>query len=356
MSLIRIILINLLVLIFLLVVSEVGIRLAWTFKSCFSSNCDYSRLLAFKVRNIPESWSIGLSQYDKQLGYVPHANFSSIVDAPGYGWNSVSVNIDERSFRKNDLLISAVTPKVLAVGDSFTFGDQVSDFDTWPACLQKKFGQGVVNAGVFGYGAAQALKRAKYELLTNSYDLLIFSILVAEDFDRDRLDYRNGFPRPAVIKDNGVITWAPVPDVNRSGSKFLPASRSKFAFFYQNSILIAGIWDRAFPTYDWSGNNLYSVHPKAAGEEEIIEWTLTEFSKLNKVKKILVLQYGENLDDKHALRNRDSVIKLSKLLDIKVVDTYEALRAYDPQLLWYGHHTPFGNEVVCDLIKGAISR
>lgn len=337
-------------------VGEVGIRVAWTFKSCFSSTCDYSRLLAFKVRNIPDSWSIGLTQYDKQLGYVPHANFSSIVNAPAYGWNSVSVNIDERSFRKNNFLNSALTPKVLAVGDSFTFGDQVSDLDTWPACLQKKMGYGVVNAGVFGYGAAQALKRAKYELLTNSYDFIIFSILVADDFDRDRFDYRFGFPSPALIKDKGSITWAQVPDANKSGSKFLPASRSKFAIFYQNSILFAGIWDRVFPVYDWSRNNLYSVHPKAADEEEIIEWTLTEFSKINNVKKILVLQYSEHLEDKRALRYRDIVINFSKFLDIKVVDTYEVLRAYDPLLLWYGLHTPFGNEVVCDLIKEAISK
>ena len=352
MSLIRVLLSNLIVLFFLLMVSEFGVRVVWTFKSCYSSACDFSFLKNLKVRDIQIGPDFGLSEFHSQLGYVPRANFSAIVNAPG--WNSVNVNIDERGFRKNDLLMLGMTPKILAVGDSFTFGYQVSDMHTWPACLQKKMGLSVINAGVFGYGAAQALKRAKYELSLNPYDLVIFSILVEDDFDRDRLEYNNGFPRPALIKENSNMIWAPVPDFNRKGTKYSPASPSIFSTLYINSLLFAAISDRVFPFYDHSGSNLSSVHSKAAEVEEIIEWTLTEFSKLSNVKKVLVLQYSADLISKKMLMRRDSALRLSKTLDLEIVDTYQALKTYDSKLLWSGHHTPMGNEVVCNLIKEAL--
>lgn len=46
------------------------------------------------------------------------------------------------------------------------------------------------------------------------------------------------------------------------------------------------------PAYDWSGRNINTVHLKAADVDEIIEWTLTEFSKLNKVKNFKYFSTG----------------------------------------------------------------
>lgn len=54
-----------------------------------------------------------------------------------------------------------VTKPILAVGDSYTFGDEVSDWETWPAQLQKLSGRRVINGGVFGYGIDQAFLRAR---------------------------------------------------------------------------------------------------------------------------------------------------------------------------------------------------
>jgi hypothetical protein len=66
------------------------------------------------------------------------------------------------------------------VGDSFTFGDQVSNHETWPACLERKTGTGVANAGVFGYGGAQSVLRARLETGRRTYGLVILSVLVEE--------------------------------------------------------------------------------------------------------------------------------------------------------------------------------
>ena len=43
----------------------------------------------------------------------------------------------------------------MAVGDSFTFGDEVNDGQTWPAQLQQLTGRRVINGGVSGYGFDQ---------------------------------------------------------------------------------------------------------------------------------------------------------------------------------------------------------
>ena len=50
---------------------------------------------------------------------------------------------------------------ILAVGDSFTFGDEVNDGQTWPAQLQLLTGRRVLNGGVSGYGFDQIVLRAE---------------------------------------------------------------------------------------------------------------------------------------------------------------------------------------------------
>jgi hypothetical protein len=135
----KIVVINLLVFSILIAFGEIFLRSAWTVRSCLRSNCDFSRVAGLKVRQIDRATGIGISRFDNLLGYVPREGFSSIVNAPG--------------------LVNA---------------------------------NGVDNGGMFGYGAAQALKRAK--LVERTYIDLVLSIFWIDDFRRDRLSYGNGFP------------------------------------------------------------------------------------------------------------------------------------------------------------------
>src|SRR6185312_14962905 len=50
---------------------------------------------------------------------------------------------------------------ILAVGDSFTFGAEVEDSQSWPAALERIVGTPVVNGGVGGYGSDQIVLRAE---------------------------------------------------------------------------------------------------------------------------------------------------------------------------------------------------
>jgi hypothetical protein len=113
------------------------------------------------------------------------------------------------------------------------------------------------------------------------------------------------------------------------------------------------------------------VHPNAVDENEIVDWTLRKFSKLEIKNKILLLQYErQGLDTTEVAERRKLILGIANELSVKVIDTYDVLRNAKekrPQLcngcrnpspltdeLWYldnsYHHTPLGNELVCSYL------
>ena len=77
--------------------------------------------------------------HDDRVGYVPRAGYS----APG-------LIIDSDGLRHTGE--QTADAPILAVGDSFTFGAEVNDGQTWPAQLKLLTGRRVLNGGVSGYG------------------------------------------------------------------------------------------------------------------------------------------------------------------------------------------------------------
>jgi hypothetical protein len=305
------------------------------------------------VRKIERATDIGLTRFDELLGYVPREGFSAIMnDARWYG-NRLTIRKD--GFRSNGSEPPPLPIDVLVVGDSFTFGEQVSDNETWPACLERKLGRGVDNGGMFGYGTAQALRRASLKLAEKSYTTLVLSTLVAPrdgNFERDRLNYRQGFPRPAVIHTKNGIGWSAVPDPNTPGTKSNP--REALYFVYERSEILAGMLDRFSPGYIYSvGDGLTTVHPNAVDENEIVDWTLRKFSKLEIKNKMLLLQYtGVDRDTTEVAERRKLILGIANELSLKVIDSYDVLRNGKENELWYPeqHHTPLGNELVCSYL------
>ncbi len=73
-----------------------------------------------------------------------------------YEQDGVAYTISADGTRGHGMAVSG--PLVLAYGDSFTFGDEVSDHETWPAHLQQlRPDLQVQNRGVNGYGHDQML-------------------------------------------------------------------------------------------------------------------------------------------------------------------------------------------------------
>ena len=90
------------------------------------------------------------NSFDKELGWVRKPNTTGIE----VGANSkIIYHIDSNGSRVN-LVGSKVT--IASFGDSYTFGRQVEDFQTWQVRLSEKLGEKVLNYGVGNYGADQA--------------------------------------------------------------------------------------------------------------------------------------------------------------------------------------------------------
>lgn len=349
-SLIKVVLVNLTILVIILLCGEFGYRLLEFARSC-KIKCNFSNLsiITSSQRN---KWSFGISRFSQVLGYEPNRDLNLVINAPG--WKDIKVSTDSNGFR-NSNLNPAAKFKILTVGDSFTFGDQVSDSDTWQSCLNKKFqNYGFVNAGVFGYGTHQALLRSQEILKDNQYKYVILQTLVGADFKRDQLDIRSGFVKPYLKKSNGNIVVSPPPPRSTPNTKYGPTETSLADYLLANIKLLAKIPQVS----DYHSNALHKVNGNitrrgigSATIEEIIEQTINS-STTQRAPFIWLLQYNSKVNQ-NTLNERKIIISKLKSKNIAFIDTFNVLhmsKMYSKDQLWSGHHTPLGNKIVCQEI------
>jgi hypothetical protein len=356
--------VNLVVFVVVLVASELAARLFWLSKSCLAGTCD-KRFLSFPPELDRAPFWINVSRYDAVLGYAPRENISVTMPDSVPAWHGATITTDAMGFRTNggspppDHL-----PLVLAAGDSFTFGDQVEDSQTWSACLEKGRRLRSLNTGVYGYGTAQSLLRIETSLERFALEpqLIILSTLVGGDFKRDRLDFMFSLPRVAVIKnESGELEFAPPPESDAAGSRLAgrrieaAISRRPFELLYETSWLIRWGIDRVAPDFTSPSDARFTrAHPNAADVLEIIDWTIARFAELD-TKKLFLLQYaGPPFVADPPERPERSAYIIERLEEhgIPYVDTYSAIfeGGRDLGRLYSGHHTPEGNQLVCETI------
>ena len=102
--------------------------------------------------------------------------------------------------------------RILIFGDSFTFGDEVSDTDTYPAQLQNMLPQAeVINFAVHGYGHDQMLILLREEGVRYNPDIIILGYIKADNF-RNTLNFKDySKPKFKLINNQLVLTNSPVP-------------------------------------------------------------------------------------------------------------------------------------------------
>jgi hypothetical protein len=154
--------------IFCVLVLEIGARVTWAYQNANLwgwgdqfRNFRYNRLLQSTLPII----------FDAELGWVPKPN----VQVRSWGTTETTVLAD--GTRSNGREIRDLADPILAVGDSFTFGAQVSDWETWPAQLENLSGRRVVNGGVDGYGVDQSFLRTRRLLSRYPISNVIFSFI-----------------------------------------------------------------------------------------------------------------------------------------------------------------------------------
>lgn len=102
--------------------------------------------------------------------------------------------------------------RVAVFGDSFTFGEEVSDHETYSAYLAEQFPQAeIMNFGVRGYGYDQMLLYLKEEGVRYRPDVVVLAFNKL-DLARDRLAFRDA-AKPRFVLANGQLQLenTPVP-------------------------------------------------------------------------------------------------------------------------------------------------
>jgi hypothetical protein len=352
------ILINLIVLCAFALLLELSYR-TWS----YFRNCDTGcHNIAFinKLDAFSHGTPYGFMAADPQFGYSPVDGTFAIHER---GWNGATVTIRNGVRVNPNFEPSAISNPILAVGDSFVFGDQVSDDQTWPAVLERKLNRRVVNGGVSGFGPVQAVLRAEQLVKVQTYSLIIFSILVLEGPRRDQWVNMGGTYRPAVIREAGRLRLTSLEESGKVLSeRFVCAHPWIPEFFFWSHVA-----ERFFARLGYDGSCTSIIHPKAAEVNDIIEFVVERLAALP-VDKVILLQYPNyafadlSLPARLGDRAIDQVHKIrdgASRHQIPVIDTYDGLRHTSFGEMYVHssapHHSKRGNEVVADVIARDIA-
>lgn len=102
---------------------------------------------------------------------------------------------------------------IVAVGDSFTVGSEVSDDESWPALLEEKLGRPIVNASGGGWGTDQIILSGERMLEIADPQLTIVSFLWQDLFRSEHQIYAGGHKPYFLIENGDLVRYNdPVPE------------------------------------------------------------------------------------------------------------------------------------------------
>jgi hypothetical protein len=290
---------------------------------------------------------------DATLGYVPR---------PNYG--AARINIDAEGFRRSPAMPDGDTTAdrgiILAVGDSFTFGEEVKDDETWPAHLQQLLGRRVLNAGVSGYGLDQIVLRTE-RIVPERHPSRIVVGFIADDVVRTEMRRRWSADKPwfDIENDALVLHGVAVPR---------PDPRSSLGFLERTlgySYLLDFIMSRLDLTDNWHSDHV-RVHPSGMGEKIscLLTRRLAALQRQSGARVLVVAQYDPYVwqDASFAAEQRRltrGVLDCSRQHGLDVLDTFDALAANggkNARSALYGewHMNDAGNRLTARLIAAAL--
>jgi len=171
-------------------------------------------------------------ELDPELGFVPAAGLSDYE----YEGAKVSTNSAHMRGAREYPLERTDAARVVVVGDSFTFGQCVSDDETFPAVMEATLpNTEVLNLGVMGYGQDQALLRMRRDGFRYRPDLVVFGFHKS-DMRRNLMSFRGyGKPRFRMTDSGLVLENVPVP-MPEEFDKLWPPRLWNFVRIYRDSL------------------------------------------------------------------------------------------------------------------------
>ena len=352
----KIIAVNLIVFCGLFLSLEFSFRVWLSFRRCDIACYDtvyLTKLDAFT--RIEKDRAYGFLTMDPITGYSP-ADGTFVI----HEWNDATITIRQGVRVNPNFTPPSAEGAILAVGNSFVFGDEVSDNETWLAILEQRINRRVVNGGVAGYGTAQAVLRAEQLLKTEPYSLVILSILVGHDLLRDRnVPGMVVFYRPVVIRQDRGLRQTTVEESRRVVSENFVCAHSWIPelFFWSH------VAKRFFSRFGYDGRCGNVTHPQAATVEEVLEFAVEYLSAIPVNTAILVQYPLDSFDHMIEAVNaeRRMIREAANRHGVPVIDTYDALKDKPSREIYEifngssNHHSMKGNEIVADLIARKIA-
>ena len=313
------------------------------------------------------------ARFDPEMGWHPRENlrlkgFTKFrADQPDL--DHVLTTTDSLGLRMNDQsLRPAPRGAILAIGDSFTWGSEVSDHETYPAHLEKILGEPVLNGGYGGWGLGQMYLRAR-ELVPKLTPRLL--LLTPLSNDALRTAYRRSgraFKPYFIIEDGGlVLQQTPVP---RTSSKARDVGAIQSVLGYSYGIM----WASKLLGYQEVWVNRNKLNDKVHSFEEAVRIScllLDEFIDLGQLHGFELLfgvLYGAG-EVKQGKRHwfSSELLKCARERGLRVVDTFQQFvreididenRVFELYNRWpdgrLGHMTPEGNRLVAKILSGHV--
>ena len=250
-------------------------------------------------------------------------------------------------------------PPIVAAGDSYTYGEEVSDAETWPAQLERRLDRPVLNGGVSSYGFDQTVLRAEILAAENKPAAIVVAF-IADDIRRTEMSRMWGAEKPYFdFSGNGlVLRNVPVPP--------RPEPRTTLTFWQRtlgHSFLFDFILRRLDLLYDWFGEHV-RVHPAGSGERIacLLTERLAELQKRSAVPVLMLAQYDPVVWQDKAFadeqrRMTGGLLRCAAGSGLSTIDSFDLLAAYHADakrlyVLW--HMSSEGNWLMAQLVARAL--
>ena len=230
------------------------------------------------------------AQYDSQLGWIPRP--STFRNETIWGTRVTILADSTRSNGDHAAPRETGRSPILAVGDSFTYGDGVSDHETWPASLETLLGRRVINGGVFNFGVDQSFLRAKALIKRYHPEILIFSF-ISDDVRRATLSVRTGVGKPYFDVSGGTLQLknVPVPQMSQRTPEHTGLQRLLGYSYLAHTVLMNHRFSAWYLRGIWSENEVRAIKD---GERVacLIFDELKRMVEDDGIRVVLLAQYG----------------------------------------------------------------
>ena len=282
--------------------------------------------------------------HDSLLGHVPNPGFRT----SGFG-NSFHT-IDSDGLRHCGETPASNDGSILAVGDSFTYGDEVRDEEAWPAQLQRISGRRVLNGGVTGYGFDQIVLRAE-QLVGMHRPSVVIVGFIADDIRRTEMCRMWWRDKPWFAIEGGELVLKGVPVPHRARLPLKIRHR------------IDGVLVDSPPMLQ----HLLGYHSRvhSAGQGLVIAQRLVErLARLrakHPIKMILMAQYPpvvwtHKAEFHKQRRVTEAMLNAAAAHGLAILDTFPRLAAEPKPRNFYGvtHMNVRGNAMIARLLAAVV--